>query len=74
MISSYCIPGIYSQILKSIYFTISNFLPFKQINKGKFHGYMRNRKDLLKIYKLSGWTPIKEIRNYGDYEYTCILN
>lgn len=61
-------------ILKSIYSFVSNFLPIKRIKKGKFHGYMRNRKDLLRLYKLSGWTPINEIRNYGDYKYTCILN
>tara|TARA_Y100000589_G_scaffold207935_1_gene196089 strand:- start:1007 stop:1765 length:759 start_codon:yes stop_codon:yes gene_type:complete len=40
----------------------------------KFHGYIRDRSELIKIYKKAGWEPIEEIRNYGIYKFICILN
>ena len=42
--------------------------------KGKFHGFSRSRNELINLYKKSGWTPVKEINNLGNYKYTCILN
>ncbi|MAX49387.1 MAG: hypothetical protein CMD75_00960 [Gammaproteobacteria bacterium] len=41
--------------------------------EGKFHGYSRSRKELLNLYKESGWLVKKEL-TLGVYKFCAVLN
>ena len=47
---------------------------FKLENKGKFHGYSRSKKDLLKLYKKCGWKVTEASEDFGKHKKLFILN
>lgn len=66
---------VYKVLIKELFSKFTNFLnKDTDIFKGKFYGFRRDKKELFKIYRQSGWNPVKEIKNIGGYKVAFILN
>jgi len=60
--------------LRPTYKFLKNTFSNQKVYQGKFHGFGRTRKELLRLYSAAGWETHKIMINRGIYPFSIILN